>query len=192
MIGRAVIEEEIVGHSDRATFLELFDFTIVAFADGLSIKRAVGTLRDTFIAELFWGNDGDEDEAARELVEEGSVFSPRVESVEDDVFLAGGDKVFGLGDRLFRDPILAFGLANHFAESFFAFAIDRSLDATFFHFTVNHVPEVNFGKAFGGEVVDDDGFTAAAHADDSEDFYIVFCHVNNYSMIKSERMACKV
>ncbi len=79
---------------------------------------------------------------------DGFVFGPRIKSVEDDAFLAGGDKVFGFGDGLTGDPILAFGGADMFAE--FGLALGGNFDAAFFHFFINHAAKVDFGRAAFG------------------------------------------
>ena len=84
-----IIENEIVSHGDGAAFFHFFDFAVVALADGLSVKGAVGALRDAFITHSFRDNNGEESEAARKFVLEGAIFGPGVESIKNDVFLAG-------------------------------------------------------------------------------------------------------
>ena len=171
MLDVAIIEDVVVGHGDRGAFFEFFDFAVVAGADFLGVEGAFGAVGDAIVAEGAGGDDGDDGEfVAWEGVFEGAVFGPRIEAVEDDAFLAGGDEIVDFGDGLADDPILAFGGADHFAE--FALAVRGDGDAAFVHFAVDHVAEVDFGGAATGEVVDGDGFAGAAHADDSDDFEI--------------------
>lgn len=96
------------------------------------------------------------------------IFGPGVETIEDDSFLAGCDEVLSFGDGLAADPIVAFGFANFFAE--FALGFWSDLNAAFLHFFVKEAAEVDFGETAFGEVIDDDGFTSAGHADDGEKF----------------------
>lgn len=138
----------------------------------MGIERTVGAVGDAFIAEFFRGEDGDGDEGSREFVLEGAIFGPGIEAIEDDAFLTSGDEVFGLGDSLFADPVFAFGFANHFAEGFFALAIRGAFDATFGHFAINHVAEVDLGVALFGEKVDGDRFAGAGHAENGKNFEI--------------------
>lgn len=44
-----VVENEEIGHSDRAAFFHFFDLTVVAFANRISVKRAIGTLSNALI-----------------------------------------------------------------------------------------------------------------------------------------------
>lgn len=97
---------------------------------------------------------------------ESFVFGPRIDAVKDDAFLAGGDEIFGLGNGLANYPILAFGLANHFAE--FTLVVGAVFDAAFFHFFVNHTTKVDFGNAVLGKIVNGDGFAGTAHTDDGD------------------------
>lgn len=99
---------------------------------------------------------------------EGAILGPRIESVEHNALLAGSNEVFGFSEGLAADPIFAFGFADHFAESAFAFAIESALDATFGHLFINHVAKMDFRNALSGEIIDDDRFAAATHADDGE------------------------
>lgn len=106
------------------------------------------------------------------------VLGPGIDAVEDDAFLTGGDKVLHLGDDLADDPVGAFGLADHFAEVFLIFGSD--VEVALLHFFEDHAAEVDLRDALLGEVVDGDGFATAAHADDSDDFYVfgIKCHIN--------------
>ncbi len=174
----AVVENVIIGGGDGATFFQVFDFAEVAFADGSGVEGTFGAFGDAGVAGGLVGDDGDEGELAGEFVFEDFVFGPGVDAVENDAFLAGGDEVFDFGDGLTDDPVGTFGLANHFAEVFFAFAVGGAFDAAFLHFFVNHTAKVDFGNAVIGEVVDGDGLTAAAHTDEGEDFDVfVVIHI---------------
>lgn len=86
--------------------------------------------------------------------------------------MAGRDEVAGFGDGLADNPIGAFGLADHFAEMFFALTVRGALDAAFLHFFVNHTTEIDFGDAAVGEVIDGDRFAATTHTDEGKDFDI--------------------
>lgn len=165
-----VVEDEVVSCGDRATFFEVFDFANVALADFGGVKRSLRTFGDAFVAKFLGSDDGDESEVAGEFIFEGFVLGPRVDSIKDDAFLAGFDEVFGLGDGLANDPIFAFFGADFFAE--FAFIVGGVFDAAFLHFFINHATKIDSWHAVFGKVVDGNGFTAAAHADDSDDFDI--------------------
>ena len=178
----AIIDDKIIGHSDRTAFFHMFDFAVITFTDGLGIKGAIGAFGNTLIAEFLGNDDSDKGEGAWKFVKKSAIFGPRIDAVDDDTFLTSIDEVFGFGDSLARNPIGAFGFANHFAKSFFAFAVGGALDATFLHFAVNHAAEIDFGKSARGEVVNCDGFTAATHANDGEDFEVVVFHDDYYSM----------
>ncbi len=171
-----VVDDVIISGGDRSAFLEVFDLALVAFADFLGVEGAMGALSDAFVAQVFVRDDSDEDELAREFMLKRLIFSPGVNSVEDDAFLASGDEVVGLGDSLADDPIFAFGLTDHFAE--FAFVVRGIFDAAFFHFFINHAAEIDFRDAFRGEIIDGDGFTTAAHADDGEEFDVALLFHN--------------
>ncbi len=174
----AVIKNIVVGGGNRAAFFEVFDFTNVALADGLGVEGAFGAFGDTLVTKGFRGNNGNESKAAGEFVLEDFVFGPRIDAVEDDAFLTGGDEVFGLGDGLTNYPVGAFGLADHFAEEFLAFAIGSTFDTALLHFFVNHSAKIDFGDAAIGEVIDSDGFATAAHADEGDNFNIFcICHM---------------
>ncbi len=147
LVDVAVVDDEVIGHSDWTAFFHVFDFAIVAVTDCVRVEGSIRALCDTSIAEFFRGNDGDKGECARECMQKLAIFGPRIEAVEDDAFLTGSDKIFGLGDSLFRDPIFTFGFANHLAECFFTFSVRSAFDVAFCHFAVNHVPEMNFGEA---------------------------------------------
>ncbi len=86
--------------------------------------------------------------------------------------MASADEVFDFGDGLAGDPILTFRLADHFAESFFGFAIGGAFDAALGHFLVDHVAEMDLRDAFFREIINGDGFAATAHAEDGDDFEI--------------------
>ena len=108
---------------------------------------------------------------------ESFIFGPRIDAVENDALLAGGDEIFGLGDSLTNDPVGAFGFANHLAEMLFAFAIRSTFNAAFFHFFIDHAAKINFGDRVFGEIINNNGFAAAAHTDDSEDLGVFgICH----------------
>lgn len=108
---------------------------------------------------------------------ESFIFGPRINAVENDALLAGGDEVFGFGDSLTDDPIGAFRFANHLAEVFFAFAIWSAFNTALFHFFIDHAAKINFGDGVFGEIINDNGFAAAAHTDDSEDLDVFgICH----------------
>lgn len=102
------------------------------------------------------------------------VFGPGIYPIKDDAFLAGCDKIFDFGNDLADNPVGALGLANHFAEGFFVVWCDRNI--AFLHFFENHATEVNFGIALIGKMVDSDGFTATAHADEGNNFnvFVIF------------------
>ncbi len=163
-----VVDDVMIGDGDGAAFFHFFDFAVVAFADGVSVKGALGTFGDAFIAEGFRGDDGDNGQSAGEFMLEGAIFGPRIDAVDDDLLLTGSDEVFSFGDSLASNPILTFGRADHFAKGFFAFAVRGAFDATFGHFLINHVAEVDLGETLAGEIVDSNGFASAAHADDGD------------------------
>lgn len=165
-----VIEDVVVGDGDGAAFFHVFDLGIVAFAAGLGVKGAFGAVSETIVAQGFRCDDGNCGERAGKFVLEDTIFGPRIEAVENDAFLTRGNEILSFGDGLAGDPILAFGSADHFTESFFAFTIRGALDTTFVHFAVDHTPEVDFGGAAFGKVVDGDGFAAACHPDDGKNF----------------------
>lgn len=178
----AVVKDKIISHGDGATFFHVLDFAVVALADGLGIEGAVGAFRNAFITHGFRDDDGEEGEATREFMLKSAIFGPRIEPVENNALLASFDEVFGLGNGLAGDPILAFGRTDHFAKGFFAFAIHSAFDAALGHFLINHVAEVDFGIAEFGEIINSYGFAAAAHADDGENFNILCFHKDNYSI----------
>lgn len=97
-----------------------------------------------------------------------AIFGPGIETIENDGLLTSRDEVFGFGDSLTADPVLAFGGADHFAEFFFAAAIRGTFDTTLGHFGINHIAKVNFGQAHRGEIVNYYGFAAPSHANDGE------------------------
>lgn len=167
-----VIQDVVVGDSDWTTLFHVFDFAIVALAAGLGIKGAIGAMGKAIIAKSSRGDNGNSDDLAWEFVLEGFVFGPRIEAVKDDAFLTGGDKVFGLGDGLASNPIFAFSATNHFTESFFAPTVGGALDAAFGHFLINHTTKVDFWGAVFGKVVNNNGFTATSHTDNSKNFYV--------------------
>lgn len=155
----------------------MLDFAVVAVADGVGIKRSVGAVGGPSVAEFFRGENGDEGQTTGEFVEEVAIFGPRIEPVEDDALLTGGDEVFGFGDGLLCDPIFAFGLANHLAKSFFVLTVRGALDAAFGHLAIDHISEMDFGEALVGEIIYSDRFATAAHADDGENFEVFLgCH----------------
>ncbi len=148
---------------------------IVAVACGLTVEGAHGAGGKALIAEVTrtdYGNDGEL--VAGELFFEGFIFGPGIETVENNALLASGDKVFNLGDDLADDPVVALFFADLFTEDLFIFWGD--FDAALSHFFEIHAAEVGFRGAAGGEVVNDDGFAAAGHADDGEEFYVVVFH----------------
>lgn len=131
VVDGAVVQDEIVGDGDWAAFLDMFDFAVVASADFGGAKWALRAACETFITEAAWGDDGDDGEAARKFVFEKFVLGPRIETVEYDFILTGGDKVFCFSDGLAADPIVPFGFADFFAELALGFGGD--FDATLFH-----------------------------------------------------------
>ncbi len=166
----AVVENEIVGGGDGAAFFEILDLADVAFADFGGVKGALRAFGDAFVAKLLGSDDGDKSEIAREFIFEDFVFGPRVDSVEDNAFLAGFDEIFGLGDGLANDPIFAFFGADFFAK--FAFVVGGVFDAAFLHFFINHAAKIDSWHAVFGKVVDSNRFTTTTHADDGDDFDI--------------------
>ena len=164
-----VVDNVIIGDGDGAAFFDSFDFVVVTLAGGLAVKGADGAVCKAFVTEVARGDDGDDGElVAGELFFEGFVFGPGVEAVEDDALLAGGDEVVDFGDNLAGDPVGAFFFADLFAEDFFVFGGD--FDTAFFHFFEVHAAEVRFRDAVTGEIINDDGFAGAGHADDGEKF----------------------
>lgn len=170
----AIIKQVIVGGDDGATFFEVFDFTVVAFADFAGIEGAFGTFGNAIIPKMLGSDNTKEDNFAREFVFENFVFGPGIDAVEDDAFLASGDEIFGFGDNLADDPVSTFFLADAFTE--LAFTISGAFNAAFLHFFEDHATEVDFGDAVFGEIIDDNGFATTAHADDGKDFYIFIIH----------------
>ncbi len=173
----AVVEDEIVSHGDGAAFFHFFDFAVVALADGLSVKGAVGALRDAFITHSFRDNNGEESEAARKFVLEGAIFGPGVESIKNDVFLTSFNQVFGFSDSLASDPIFALGFADHLAKGLFAFTVNGAFNPALSHLLVNHVTEVNFGITEFIKIFDGYGFATAAHANNGENFNVLCFHI---------------
>ncbi len=148
---------------------------IVAFAGGLAVEGADGTGGEALVTEVARGDDGDDGEPVTgELFFQGFVFGPGIEAIQDDAFLAGGDEVVHFGDNLAGDPIVAFFFADLFAEDFFVFGGD--FDTALGHFFEVHAAEIGFRDATVGEIIDDDGFAGAGHADDGEKFYVAIFH----------------
>lgn len=175
VVDGAVVQDEIVGDGDRAAFLDGFDFVIVTLASGLAVEGADGASGKTFVTEVARGDDGDDGElVARELLFQGFVFGPGVEAIQNDALLAGGDEVVDFGDDLAGDPIVTFFFADLFAEDFFVFW--GNFDVAFGHFFEVHAAEIGFRDAVVGEIIDDDGFAGAGHADDGEKFYVAIFH----------------
>ena len=172
-----IIENEIVSHGDGAAFFHFFDFAVVALADGLSVKGAVGALRDAFITHSFRDNNGEESEAARKFVLEGAIFGPGVESIKNDVFLTSFNQVFGFSDSLASDPIFALGFADHLAKGLFAFTVNGAFNPALSHLLVNHVTEVNFGITEFSKIFDGYRFATAAHANNGENFNVLCFHI---------------
>ena len=181
VVDGAVVQDEIVGDGDGAAFLDGFNFVVVALASSLMVEGADGASGKAFVAEVARGNDGDDGElVARELFFQSFVFCPGVEAVQNDALLAGGDEVIDFGDDLAGNPIVAFFFADLFAEDFFVFGGD--FDAALGHFFEVHAAEIGFRDAALGEIIDDDGFAGASHADDGEKFYVAIFHDSNYNM----------
>ncbi len=157
--------------------MEAFDFAEVTIADFGSIEGAFGAMREALVAKTFGNNDRNRRKHTWKFVLEKFILSPRIETIKNNAFLAGRDKIFGLGNSLATDPVITFGIADHFAELTLGFRSD--LDAALFHFFIKHTAKVDFGDAAFGEIVDDGGFTAAAHAENSEKFdvFIIVLHI---------------
>lgn len=182
VVDGAVVEDEIVGDGDGTAFLDVFDFVVVAFAGGLVVEGADGATGEALVTEVARGDDGDDGElVARELAFQDFVFGPGIEAVEDDALLAGGDEVVNLGDDLADDPVVAFFFADLFAEDLFVLGGDG--DAAFFHFFEVHAAEIGFRDAAVGEIVDENGFAGAGHADDGEKFDVFGSVVHMASII---------
>lgn len=171
VVDGAVVEDVIVGDGDGAAFFDMFDFAVVAGADFGGSEGALGAATEAVDAEGAGSDDGDDGKAAGEFVFEEFVFGPGIETVEDDGLLAGGDEISGFGDGLAADPVVAFGGTDFLAELALGFGGD--FDAAFLHFFVEETAEVDFGEAAFGEIVNDDGFAAAGHADDGKKFDIL-------------------
>lgn len=142
---------------------------VVALASSLAIEGADGARGEALIANMARRDDSDDGElVARELTFEDFILGPGIEAVEDDAFLAGFDEVVDLGDDLADDPVVTFFFADLFAEDLFV--LGGNFDAAFGHFFEVHAAEIGFWDAAVGEVVDEDGFAGAGHADDGEKF----------------------
>lgn len=128
----AIIHDEIIGSDNWAAFFKVFDFALITFADLGFIKGTFGADGDASVAEWLRGDDGDERKLARELVFQSFIFGPGVDAIEDDAFLAGGDKIFSFGNNLANDPIFTFVLADLLTK--IAFVVGSNFDATFGHF----------------------------------------------------------
>ncbi len=186
VVDGAVVQDEIVGDGDRAAFLDGFDFVVVALASSLMVEGADGASGKAFVAEMARGDDGDDGElVAGELFFQSFVLGPGVETVQNDALLTGGDEVVDFGDDLAGDPIVAFFFADLFAEDFFVFGGD--FDAALGHFFEVHAAEIGFRDAAVGEIIDDDGFAGAGHADDGEEFDIAIFHELIISYLRGER-----
>ncbi len=172
MVFCAVIEQIIVGDSDRTAFFETFNLGVIAKTSIFGGKGAFWASSKSAVTQGAGGNDGDSGEATRKFMLKEAIFGPGIEAVEDNGFLAGRDEILGFGDGLAANPIFAFGSTNHFAEFFFATAIRGTLDAAFGHFGIDHVAKVNFWNAHRGEIVNNYGFTTTGHTDDGENVKI--------------------
>lgn len=172
MVFCAIIEQIVVGNSDRTTFFKAFDFGIIAKTGIFGGKRAFGASCKPSVTQGTGSDNSDSRETAWKFVLEEAILGPGIESVKDDGFLACRDEVFGFGYSLATNPIFAFGGADHFAEFFFAATVRGTFDAAFGHFGVNHITKVDLGDSHGGEVVDDYGFTATGHTDNGENVEI--------------------
>ncbi len=172
MVFCAIIEQIVVGNSDRTAFFKAFDFGIVAKTGIFRGKRAFGASCEPSVTQGTGSDNGDGCETAWKFVLEEAILGPGIEPVEYDGFLACRDEVFGFGYSLATNPIFAFSGADHFAEFFFATAVRGTFDATFGHFGVDHITKVDLGDSHGGEAVDDYGFTATGHTDNGENVEI--------------------
>lgn len=176
VVERSVVEDVIVGHGDRGALLEAFDLAEVAVANFGGGEGAIGATSEALVAEVLRNDDGDRGEETGKFVLKKFILGPGIETVENDALLASGDEIFGFGNSLAADPVVAFGIANHLAK--FALRFGGDFDTAFFHFFVEHAAEIDFGYAALSEIVDDRGFTAAAHAKDGEDFDVfVILHI---------------
>ncbi len=164
--------------------METFDFAEVAVANFGGREGTLGAASEALIAETLRNNDGDRGEHAREFVFKKFVLGPRIEPVENNAFLTSRDEIFGFGNGLTANPIVAFSITDHFAE--LALGLGSDFDATFFHFFINHATKVDFRDAALREIVDNGGFTAAAHAKDGKEFNVfVVLHIwNDYSIFR--------
>lgn len=145
VVKSAIIHDEVIGSHNRSALLEVLNLGVVAFTNFLPVKRAFGAFRNAVVAEVFRGNNGNYGQFAGEFVFKDLIFGPGVESVENNMLLAGSNEIFSLDDGLLDDPVFAFFLANFFAE--LAFVIGSDFDAALGHFFENHAAEVDFGIA---------------------------------------------
>lgn len=91
LVDGTIVENEIIGSGDWATFFEVFDFGLIAMIESGSVKGAVGAFGGPFVAERFRNDDGDKSDSTRVFVFKNFVFGPGVDAVEDDAALAGRD-----------------------------------------------------------------------------------------------------
>lgn len=159
--------------------MKALDFAEVAVANFCGVEGAVGAMGEAFVAEMLRNDDGDRGEKTREFMLKKFILGPRIETVKNDALLAGGNEVFSFGDGLATDPIITFGVADHFPK--FTLRLGGDFDAAFFHFFVEHAAKVDFRHTTFGEEVNDGGLAAAAHTENGEDFNIfVHLHILGY------------
>ena len=110
------IGDEVVGNSDGATFLDIFNFRPVAGDCFLRSKGPLGSLGEAAVTELFGCDDGRDNGLAWEVVGEVFVLCPGVEAVKEDVALpSGGDALHLLGSGA-NDDVFASLFAPGFAK----------------------------------------------------------------------------
>ena len=106
---------------------------------------------------------------------EDLIFTPGVQTVQDDEFLASVNQVMRGFDDTFNDEIFAFAPANVLTE--FLLIIPRWFDASFFHGFVDDAAKVDFRNAFLGEILDGRTFAATGQTDKGDNFCVWLCHV---------------
>ena len=124
---------------------------------------------------MFWCDDGDDGHLAREFVLEDFIFTPGVQAVQDDEFLASVNQVMRRFDDAFDDKIFAFTTANVLAE--FLLIVPGWFDASFFHGFVDDATKVNFRNALFGEIFNRRTFAATSQTNEGDNVCMWLCHV---------------
>lgn len=117
------------------------------------------------------GDDGDDRYLTRKFVDQCFVLTPGIESVHDNLFLAGVDESAHFLDGAFEDEILAFLDTHLFTELFLALPGD--FDAGIFHHPVHDTTPIDFRDTLSGEIVNNGTFAASGEPNRGD--YLNFC-----------------